>query len=712
MTQIANTTKQSKPQNARSKRKQATGKDTKTVAKGDSLSSIAKNAGVSLDDLLRVNPQIKNPDLIHPGQAIHLPAHSSSASGAQGAKPSESAKQREHSKFETKDKNPFGSDEPTNVTNASQKPSKTRKSMNFAPSTAKEPPKTASREGETKKTGIEDAVQSTMTTASENIDKTVQEKKEASQSILNRLPNQIRKNLGVAEGVVRSIEEGVSNISDAAQSSERAFKNALSKGKAPHEALQAGIGAAGQSLYNNTVDRWLDQSVLGPDSAANDQATGALGPLLTNRLGVGESVNIDLARGNTLPTMLLGAPNVTLEEGGKLSMKRVAALDENNKAIIDPKTGKPETRLEVELEMRGRVAGDYRAEVGFEAKGKALGHEAGVEAKATAKLEAGAIGRAGIRMRIDPNNPEEMNRLSGLIGVAQGMQPGSKLPANMNGISDNVEAIYGEGGLYTQATASASARAGIFEVKKDTKESSAGTNNATSKSALKNLGEQAKAKTKKELDQYHTDLVKLAQFDVAGASASIGGHLKIGRNENFRTNESSLTFEIGGRAGASASILGFGGGKKSELTKKVEMVYDKNGQLSNLYMKEKMTKEDFLASRSELESLYGKTITDGFLAKLDKSKSVEIRYDVKPEALAELQQSLGNKDASKSLQFANAFFDGKMKRANFKINPTGITATESQNATIQGKLGISILAKLGLSGILSLGHSQEYTPNQ
>lgn len=46
---------------------------TYTVQKGDSLSRIAKGHGLSLDALIKANPQIKNPDLIHPDQKITLP---------------------------------------------------------------------------------------------------------------------------------------------------------------------------------------------------------------------------------------------------------------------------------------------------------------------------------------------------------------------------------------------------------------------------------------------------------------------------------------------------------------------------------------------------------------------------------------------------------------------------------------------------------------
>lgn len=44
-----------------------------TVRGGDTLSGIAARNGVSLGDLLSANPQIRNPDLIHPGQVVRLP---------------------------------------------------------------------------------------------------------------------------------------------------------------------------------------------------------------------------------------------------------------------------------------------------------------------------------------------------------------------------------------------------------------------------------------------------------------------------------------------------------------------------------------------------------------------------------------------------------------------------------------------------------------
>lgn len=56
-----------------------------TVNRGDCLWNIARRNGVSLQSLIAANPQIKNPDLIYPGQNISIPGGSSSStSGTSG----------------------------------------------------------------------------------------------------------------------------------------------------------------------------------------------------------------------------------------------------------------------------------------------------------------------------------------------------------------------------------------------------------------------------------------------------------------------------------------------------------------------------------------------------------------------------------------------------------------------------------------------------
>ena len=44
-----------------------------TVKKGDTLWGIAKQYGVALTALIAANPQIKNPNLIYPGDRVRMP---------------------------------------------------------------------------------------------------------------------------------------------------------------------------------------------------------------------------------------------------------------------------------------------------------------------------------------------------------------------------------------------------------------------------------------------------------------------------------------------------------------------------------------------------------------------------------------------------------------------------------------------------------------
>ncbi len=56
---------------------------THTVQRGDTLSKIARDNNVRLKDLIAANPQIRNPDLIFPGQEVNVPAARASAPTAE-----------------------------------------------------------------------------------------------------------------------------------------------------------------------------------------------------------------------------------------------------------------------------------------------------------------------------------------------------------------------------------------------------------------------------------------------------------------------------------------------------------------------------------------------------------------------------------------------------------------------------------------------------
>ncbi len=53
-----------------------------TIKSGDSLASVAQRNGVSLQDLLKANPQIKNPNLVYAGQSVNIPGGGGAKTGS------------------------------------------------------------------------------------------------------------------------------------------------------------------------------------------------------------------------------------------------------------------------------------------------------------------------------------------------------------------------------------------------------------------------------------------------------------------------------------------------------------------------------------------------------------------------------------------------------------------------------------------------------
>lgn len=70
--QIAKVQEKKQTSNDKPKTEQKTKPKTYTVKKGDTMWAIAKRNGMSLQQLIKKNPQIKNPNLIYPGNKINL----------------------------------------------------------------------------------------------------------------------------------------------------------------------------------------------------------------------------------------------------------------------------------------------------------------------------------------------------------------------------------------------------------------------------------------------------------------------------------------------------------------------------------------------------------------------------------------------------------------------------------------------------------------
>jgi len=66
-------------------------RDAYVVKPGDNLSDIARQHGVSLDALIRANPQISNPNLIRPGEEVTIPTGAQASATAPRTTPSSGA---------------------------------------------------------------------------------------------------------------------------------------------------------------------------------------------------------------------------------------------------------------------------------------------------------------------------------------------------------------------------------------------------------------------------------------------------------------------------------------------------------------------------------------------------------------------------------------------------------------------------------------------
>ena len=79
------------------------------VKKGDNLTKIAREKGVSLQELIDANPQVKDPNLIITGEKLNIPGDSEQS----GAGSLSSEESYEDSRFRTMqdDSNPFNREE-------------------------------------------------------------------------------------------------------------------------------------------------------------------------------------------------------------------------------------------------------------------------------------------------------------------------------------------------------------------------------------------------------------------------------------------------------------------------------------------------------------------------------------------------------------------------------------------------------------------------
>lgn len=545
-----------------------------------------------------------------------------------------------------------------------------------------------------------------------------EEKKEEDQGFFGRLWGSVKSvaedTWDGAKKVVTTAAAVVTTAADVVGAGVSETVQSLKDGQGLIDSLSDGVHAGGKKLYDEVIDPTLDKSVIGEDNEFQDKGAGALGPILTNRLAVGESVDVRIEAGATIPTELIGAPNVKVDGGGTLKMKRVEALDENNKPIIG-KDGKPETRIEVELQLDGRVGGSYSANVGFNATGQVGRYDVGVKAMAQAEAEAGLTGQLNLKLRFNPDSAEEMGNLGAMmkataatgaaatipgVGAVFAAMSGEDYKRSMDTLPKHLESFGGEGGLYAQANASAEVGAGVF---KGEREDKAGGAEKKGNAATNFLKDQATGKAEEVEDSVLENL----KLDIAHGSIGAGGELRVGASKNFRTGDRTISLTAQGQIQAEVGGLGMGKGGALDGHRKLDMVLDKNGDLKAINVQQKMTKEEFLALRTTVEDVYGRPIDEGFIAKMTESDTITVNFQVKPEVLAEIKRKAATGDPRALSEAAGTVLSAAITKDRFTLNQGAITATHRDEFALRGGMELALGAQIGVRGGLVLGHEQE-----
>lgn len=525
-------------------------------------------------------------------------------------------------------------------------------------------------------------------------------------SLWDGVKNVGRKAEQVAEAVVHDAETAGKVAADVIASGAAGVENGLAHGDGTVGALKDGLHAAERTAYSEAADPLMTQAI-GKADKADDKAAGALGPILTDRLPVGGSVDIKIEAGATLPTELVGAPNVKLDGGGMLKIKRVEARDANDKPILGA-AGKPETRLEVELQAYGRAGAAYSAKVGLNETVSVAGHEAGIQGGARASAEAGFTGSLDIKLRFNPNDPTDMGdllamtkataatgaavALPGIGAVFAGMSVGD-YKRSMDSLGSHLESVGGEGGIYAQVSASAKLGVGIFKG-----QGSADANGQDKPGLVGRLANQG-------LDNAHTAVLEKLNLNAFNVGASLGGSGSVGVVHNFRTGETTYTVSVNGSANASGAVLGAGDKVGASANRKVNLIVGPDGKLKDVTVTQSMTTEHFKGMMTTVQDMFGRPLDPGVVAGIGKSDTVTVNYRLKP---AIVNQIRGAHDLGAIANAAVAVSSAAITEDRFKLDVGDIVTDHRDQFDFHFDLGAALGAEVDMRGGIVLGHDQEH----
>ncbi|MEB3196872.1 MAG: hypothetical protein VKP62_06670 [Candidatus Sericytochromatia bacterium] len=518
----------------------------------------------------------------------------------------------------------------------------------------------------------------------------------------------------LARAGVNAVEAGIEEV--------RASRRA---GQDLWDSVRDGVGVGGTVFYRQAIDPLLDRSVLGADDQFPDAGVGALGPVLTRRLGMGESVDLKVEAGVTLPTELVGAPNIKLDRGGTLRLKRVSALDENNQPVLDPRTGQPATRLEVSLMADNRTAAAYSASVGI-SLGVKLGQETlGVHAEAEAEAEAGLTGRVEIKLQFDPERADQMVGLTAVMKQLAGRAALAQLPGadaltqqlspeqtqqGLRRAAVQLESISGSGGLYLAASARARLAMGLDSVDKSRKTPPSAASEAPPSPSDEPVGGAARLAQQARsavADQAVDAAKEVLNESLVNLAADLGGRVEQAVEQNLRTGTRTVSISVEGRLKGSAQVAPLAGGAGFQGNRSLAFEFSRSGELSGVHVRQTVTRQEFLALRTTLEDLYGRPLDDGAILKMGTADTVEINFSLRPEVLAQFKEQLTSGRPDELARAAGTILKAGIAKDRFLLRQGDIKAIQREELSLGAAGQVSLLGKLRVSGQATLGHQQE-----
>lgn len=537
------------------------------------------------------------------------------------------------------------------------------------------------------------------------------------QAVWNKAKEEVSDLTDQISKLEQELEEAVQKGAEIVGAGIQEYRESRAEGQGLLDSLKDAASASGQKVVTDVIDPTLDKSVLGEDNAFNDKGAGAMGPILTNRLSIGESVSLKIEAGATIPLEEFGIPNAKIDGGGTLKVTRAQKTDAKGNLVTEPKdaNGNPPTELRVTMELEGKAGASYSARVGFDATVKAAGYEAGVKATAGAEAEGGLHGRVAFTFAFDPNDGKDMGVLTGMMKMAgtagaeaaiPGIGPvlaGKTVLENRELIAEfgrHLYAVDGEGGLYAQATASASAQAGIFKGDRPGSDSQP--------LAAQSLGQKArqagKDYLKGKLDAAEESGLENLQLQIGSLSGALGGSASVGGKLNYRTKERTLTVKLDGKAEASGSVLAYGKGGGIGGNRTVELTYNPDGSLKGVKLQEAMSKEKFEGIRTTVEDIFGHPIDNGVIAQVSESDTVKVSYDLKPEEVAKVAEQMRKLGPAAGIGYATT---RRIDKDTVMLNERSVTATKRTAAEFKVGFNLSLGAEVGVRAGVTLAHEIE-----